>query len=79
MSFWWLPKLILAGVRFEQPYREMCIYVAKSCVFLSETKIKKLYFFHFVQALHIYSYKCKVYIVSHIKTHGQIKTACFFW
>ena len=39
MSFRQLPKLILGGVRFEQPYREMYIYVAKSCVFLSETKI----------------------------------------
>ena len=58
---------------------ERCIYVAKSYLFLSETEKKNLYFFDFVQ---VYTYICtgaKFVFISHIKTHEQIKTTCFFW
>ena len=74
MFFWRLPKVILGGVCAMNNHIERCIYVAKSYVFLSETENKNLHFFDFVQV------ECAKFIfISHIKTHGQIKTTCFFW
>ena len=70
-SFLGLPKLILGGVCALNNHIERCIYVAKSCVFLSETKNKNLHFFDFVQVLHIHCYMCKAYIFF---THKNTRT-----
>ena len=69
-SFWEFPKLTLGGAYFEQPYREMYVCSLIMCIFTGNENTKNLYFFYFVQVLHVHSYMCKIHISSHIKTLG---------